>query len=420
MYAWKEILTQFAPDAEERMSELRGRLYSQLGGVGPVKIIAFRGYGTPERLSLRGRVIEEHTYLTAEKNDRLWENLLEIYTHAASTRVTRACVAVRFQGVEQIVTADEDGLFEAQIQPRRPLVDQRLWHQVELQLLDPIPETQSRYPIKTMGEVLVPPASARCAVVSNVDSILGPTNPSHLLNLARNAFLRNPRTRLAFPGEAELYRALYAGAGGADMNPMFYLGSLTRSSGVGDLYELLMQVFNLQSMPGGPVIFPPRLPDPGCEPNAVYPGEYKVGALRQLLVMYPHLPFILIGEGSQADPEIFCELAAAFPGRIRAIYIREPGRDPWRMQAIREQTELARRAGTVMVVAADALSIARHAAEMGFIDQGALHAIDEEIQKDVRPLSPVEKMLAEPPARKLSHQAVKTSVPSPVSGNKNR
>jgi phosphatidate phosphatase APP1 len=420
MIEWKEVLTQFAPDADARMAELRGRLYSQLGGIGPVKIIPFRGYGTPERLFLRGRVIEDHTYLAAEKNDRVWENLLEIYTHASSTPVGRACLAARFQGVEQVITADEDGFFEATIQPRRPLTGQRLWQSVELQLLDPIPEAQSRYPIKTTNEVLVPACSARCAVVSNIDSILGPTNPSHLLNLARNAFLRNPRSRLAFPGEAALYRALYAGAGGADFNPMFYLGSLTRASGVGDLYELLVQFFNLQSMPGGPVLFPPRLPEPGCSPASIYPEEQKVAALRQVLALYPHLPFILIGEGSQADPEIFTELALAFPGRIPAIYIREPERDPWRARAIREQSLLARSAGTALVVASDAVTIAHHAAQLGFIDPTALVEISEEMQKDTRPPSIMEKMLSEPPARKLTNQAIKSSLPGPVSNNKGR
>jgi hypothetical protein len=164
MVQWKEVLSQLTPDAEGRMDELRGRLYSQLGGVGPLKIIAFRGYGTPERLYLRGRVIEENTFLANEKHERVWADLVPIYTHAQCVQVPNASLAARFQNIEQFVTTDEDGFFEVRLEPSHPLADPRIWHPIEIQLVSPIPELQSRYPIKTTGEVLVPPVTAQYGV----------------------------------------------------------------------------------------------------------------------------------------------------------------------------------------------------------------------------------------------------------------
>ncbi len=391
MAHWKDVLTQISPDAEARMSELRGRLYSQLGGVGPVKIITFLGYGTQQQLCLRGRVIEEKTYLTGEKNDRVWADLLEIYTHAQSARVPHACLVARFQGVEKTVTADENGYFEVKFEPQEPLAEHRLWHTVELHLVEPIPEAQSRYPIKCTGQVLIPADTARYAIISNIDNTILPSDRAELRNMARNTFLRNPHNRQPFPGEAALYRAFYSGISGSDMNPLFYL-----STGTGSLYNLLVQYINLQSMPNGPILFTQR---------------DKLSQLRQMLALFPGLPFILFGNSEQDDPRIFTKLAAEYPGRIPVIYIRYT-QPPWRGESPQVLAERAYKAGSLLVLAHNSLTIASHAVERGFLPPSALPAIQRDQKKDESPPSPVEALLSQPAAGsqkaiKFSRQAVK-------------
>ena len=392
MAHWKEVLTQITPDADMRMAELRGRLYSQLGGVGPVKIITFRGYGSPKSIHLRGRVIEEHTHLTNEKDDRVWANLVDIYTHAQSRRVPYACLNARFQGMEKTITANGDGYFEVQFTPAQALAENRLWHPVEFQLVDPIPDAQSRYPVKSMGEVIVPAITARYGVISNIDNTLLPSDPADLLCTVRNAFLRTPHSRQVFPGEAALYRALYNGASGAEMNPLFYI-----STGAGNLYNLLIQSINLQSMPNGPILFT---------------HKSKLSRLRQVLDLYPHLPFILFGDIEQEDAGTYTKLALEYPGRIPVIYLRYSQQQTWRADAIQALVERARQIGTRLVLASDSFSIANHAIEQGFIPVSVLPAILQDIRKDERPPDPVEALLCEPvrqPARvtKITRQAVK-------------
>ncbi len=392
MAHWKDVLTQLSPDAEARMAELRGRLYAQLGGVGPVKIITFRGYGAQNKLYIQGRVIEEKTYLTNVKDDEVWAGLVDIYSHARSARVPHARLVARFQGMEKTLTADADGFFEAQFEPRGPLAQDRHWHPVELHLLEPIPEVQSRYPVKDTGEVLVPADSARYGVISNIDESILPRDRSDLLYMARSAFLRSPHNRQPFPGEAALYRSLYSGLSGADMNPVFYL-----SCSKGNLYNLLVQYINLQSMPNGPILF-------------AY--QEKLNHLRRLLDLYPHLPFLLFGNSERDDPRVYTRLAAEYPGRIPAIYIRHTRPHPWRGETPQALAERARKAGSLLVLAPDSLTIASHAVEHGFLPSGALAEIHKDKQKDESPLGPVEALLSEPfyipqRAAKISRRSVK-------------
>jgi phosphatidate phosphatase APP1 len=407
MANWKDILTHLAVDAENRMDELRYRLHYQLGGMGPVKIIPYRGYGTTEHLFLRGRVLEDKGIPEAEKNDKIWENLLYMYQRLESDEVPHARLLARYGSVVQEVQADEEGFFEVNIQLEEPPLKDRLWHPVELELVDHIPQVQASYPVKAVGEVFVPQSQAKYVVVSDIDDTVLLSNATHMLRMVRSVFLGNAYTRLPFPGVAALYRALFAGASGSDMNPLFYV-----SSSPWNFYDLLSQFFNLHSIPVGPVLL---LRDWGLTDEEILPlhhKEYKTKAIRRMLQFYPDLPFILIGDSGQEDPEIYTELVSEFPKRIKAVYIRNVSRDLKRPEDIRKLAEQVLKAGSALVLADDSLSIAKHAVEQGFISPQSLPLISEDKQKDEEPPTTLDKMLGEPvkregPTVRVSPQAVK-------------
>jgi phosphatidate phosphatase APP1 len=390
MADWKEVFTHLAFNAEQKMDEMRYRMHYALGGLGPVKILTYRSYGNEERLYVRGRVIEDRNIPEAEKNDHLWENVLNMYKRLESNEVPYARLAVRYAGVEQEVTANEEGHFEAWITPDQPLAPRRLWHPVEIELLHPIPPEQSREPVKATAEVLVPLPGAEYVVISDIDDTIVRSDAGHLMKMARHVFLGNAHTRLPFPGVAALYRALHAGRTGNSSNPLFYV-----SSSPWNLYDLLAQFFYLQDIPGGPVLF---LRDWGLNRDELLPihhRAYKTGVIRQMLDFYPNLPFILIGDSGQEDPEIYADMVHQFPHRVEAVYIRNVSRDLKRPEAIRELAKKVVEAGSTLVLADDSLSIARNAAEKGLILAEALPSIHTEKNKDEAPPTPLEKMLGE-------------------------
>ncbi len=390
MPGWKKVLTQLAYNAEQRMDELRYRLHYALGGPGPVKIIAYRGYGTPEQLFLRGRVLEDKNIPEAERNDNLWDNIVNMYKRMESDEVPNARLVARFGYVEQEIVANQEGYFEISIEPRAPLSERQLWHPIELELIDPIPKEQSHAPVKEIGQVLVPPPTARHVVVSDIDDTVLQSDATHMLKMARNVFLGNAHTRLPFPGVAALYRALFTGKSGTEMNPLFYV-----SSSPWNLYDLLSQFFNLQGIPVGPVLF---LRDWGVTPEEILPikhKEYKMRYIKEMLDFYTDMPFILIGDSGQEDPEIYAELVTMYPKRIQAVYIRNVTRDLKRPEMVRELAKSVVEAGSALVLADDTVAIAKHAIEMGFISPEAMASIQNEKRKDEAPPTPIEKLLGE-------------------------
>src|SRR5690606_30105425 len=91
--------------------------------------------------------------------------------------------------------------------------------------------------------------------------------------------------------------------------------------------------------------------------------HHKLGAIRDIMNMYPDLPFILVGDSGQADPEIYRDVVHEFPKRILAAYIRDVTPDPMRKRSIQKLADEVRAAGSSLVLAADTLAAAQHAAE---------------------------------------------------------
>jgi phosphatidate phosphatase APP1 len=389
MVSWQHVLTHLANDVEEHFDALKYRLRQRLDTLGPLMIASYRGCGTADTLYLRGRVLEDTGIVPARDNDTVWANLVNMYRRFDSHEAPGARVLARFDGVEQEVVADEEGFFEVWLHPTRPLPAGGPWYQIELELVSPLREGQG--PVRALGDVFVPPPAARFAVISDVDDTVVQTNAASLLRMARTVFLGNARTRLPFEGVAAFYRALYAGASGREMNPLFYV-----SSSPWNLYDLLYDFFDLQNIPAGPFF----LRDWGLTEDEILPihnRDYKLATIHKILTLFPHLPFILIGDSGQEDPEIYQSVVNAYPHRVLAAYIRNVSRDPTRPEAIRALATKIVEAGSTLILAQDTEPLARHAAEQGWISPATLEVIRAARRAETAPPTPVETLLGVEP-----------------------
>ena len=356
---WRHILIQLANSAEGRLDTLK-RALDRRWGDEPICIVTYHGYGTAERLFLKGRVIENPRIQPADQADSVWRNMRNMFRRFDSDEIPGAQVLARFGTAEQAVLADEEGFFEVQLAPGAPLPRGRLWHTVDLTLLEPQPAGQAQ--IRATGRVLVPPSSSQLGVISDIDDTVIRTNATSMLRMLRATFLKNAHTRLPFPGVAALYRALQSGADGGSFNPLFYV-----SSSPWNIYDLLDQFFAIQGIPAGPLL----LRDWGFSLNGpespLRHQQHKIETIRQILDTYPALPFLLIGDSGQEDPEIYREVVWLYPNRILAIYIRNVSRDARRIGAIRALAEQLAAAGSTLILADDTLAAAQHAAKQGWI-----------------------------------------------------
>ena len=322
---------------------------------GPYLILAYPGFGTAGRLSLCGRVLEDEGFRPARDADRAWRNLVEMYKRFESDEVPGARLRARFQGVEVEAHADGEGYFNVDLHPEAAL-GPGPWHEVALELIDPAGGATAT------GRVLVPPGTARFAVISDIDDTVIRSNVTNKLRMVLALALSNSRTRKPFEGVAAFYRALQAGASGSEGNPIFYV-----SKSPWNLLPPLLDFLEHQGVPVGPLL----LRDYGR--HLLYSGSnHKERSIDQILTTYPELPFVLIGDSGEQDPEIYREVVRRWPRRIRAIYIRAVNTEPARVAAIDRLVEEVRKTGSQLVLVPDSAFAAVHAAAEGLIAPAAL------------------------------------------------
>jgi len=226
------------------------------------------------------------------------------------------------------------------------------------------------------GELLIPSPSARFAVISDIDDTVIQSRVSNFLQAARTVMLGNARTRLPFPGVAAFYRALRNGAGGDEKNPIYYV-----SSSPWNIYDVITEFMDIQKIPHGPVVL--RDWDIGWNMLASSRHiDHKVTAIRNIMQTNSGMEFILIGDTSQRDPEIYRQIVAEFPHCIKAIYIRDVTSDMARSTTVKKLADEVLAAGSVLVLAENSLAAAKHAAENGWINSDTLPEIGEEKRAD--------------------------------------
>ena len=193
------------------------------------------------------------------------------------------------------------------------------------------------------------------------------------LRAARMVLLENALTRLPFPGVAAFYRALERGATGAEANPIFYV-----SSSPWNLYDVIDGFLDAQRIPIGPLL----LRDWDFGRLNERHARHKGTVIREILETYREMPFLLIGDSGQEDPEIYTELVREHPGRIRAVYIRNVTPQIERTERIQALAREVAESGSTLVLADDTLAVARHAAMHGWISSDALAEIGGEKRDD--------------------------------------
>ena len=339
----------------------------------PWMVAGYRSFGSAQRVLVRGRAMENEGITTATDTDTLWRNLVNSYRRIEADPLPNAVVRATVGGASVEITADEEGFFSKWIDLAAPLTARDGWVPVTLELVAP---ASPGVKVASEAQVLLAPPTARFITISDMDDTVLQSHVTSLVQAFRTVLLGNARTRLPFPGVAAFYRALHAGAGGAEQNPIFYV-----SSSPWNLYDLLIDFLEHQRIPAGPL----TLRDWDIDRSALGSGRlhrYKDVAIREIMGAYPELPVILVGDSSQQDPEIYRDVVREFPERVLAIYIRDVKRTAERRAAIASLVAEVEAQKSVLVLADDTVAAARHAAEQGYIHPDSLAEIGGEKRMD--------------------------------------
>ena len=343
-------------------------------GKDPLEILAYYGYGNSVRAYVQGRVLEVRNVSVSTDSDSSFRNLLNTYRRAEADPIPFARVKIEYADTACNMTADDEGFFSGWIDLAKPLVSDDEWNKYKVSLI--APANPNGAAVDATGEVLLPAKESRFGVISDIDDTVIQSRVSNFLQAARTVMLGNARTRLPFPGVAAFYRALRDGVSGDEKNPIYYV-----SSSPWNIYDVIAEFIEIQKIPRGPLLLRDWDIGWGLLSSSRH-LEHKAAPIRNILKLLPEMNFILIGDSGQHDPEIYRQIVAEFPERVKAIYIRDVTLNPARSAQVKKLAEEVLAADSVLVLAENTLAAARHAAEQGWIKSESLAEIGEEKRAD--------------------------------------
>ena len=368
MASVKHLLTRFLLGLERDFTTFRKLRHFR--SKRPFEVVPYLSFGTQTQLFVRGRVIEDKSLSLATPDSSRWRNLSDTYKRFVSDKVPNARLRVRYPGGEAEVQADAQGYFRARLELPEPVPAG--WCKVTYTLN--APQRKGVEAATAQGLVLIPESGAQFGVISDIDDTVVQTDVTRWLRVAGAVLFGNAHTRLPFRGVAAFYRALESGTTGT-RNPLFYV-----SSSPWNLYDLLLEFLTLGQIPLGPL----SLRDWRGGTGELFPSEhggFKQGEIRRILDTFPDLPFILIGDSGEEDPEIYGDIVDSYPGRILGVYIRNVSGEA-RRGAVETLAQRVQEEGSKLILADDTLAAAQHAVSEGWIREHALEAVRAEKERD--------------------------------------
>lgn len=350
--------SQLRPYFERLLSRIDDRLYAYIQPRRRrMSLMAnpFIGWGTPERITVRGRVVAPRNLQPPKVGDHRLRNFLSQLRRLLSREVSGVAVRGTVAGQTAETVSDRSGYYTLEFALPQPLSPG--WHEVNVSL----PESG----VRESNSVLVVGAAA-FGVISDIDDTVLESDVTSLPRMLSTALTGNALTRLPFPGVGALYRALQ----GTDQNPIFYV-----SSSPWNFFDLLKGFLHYRRIPLGPLL----LRDWGLDLLGGH-GNHKAQNIEQILDTYPDLRFVLIGDSGEEDPEIYAEVVRRHPGRVLAVYIREVGSPLLRRDLGPLAAEL-REHGVDMILSQDSYSPAKHAMALGLIRPSAVSWVLSAIEK---------------------------------------
>ena len=273
------------------------------------RTIGLTGYGSVQSLHVLGRVVMSDPGEAGDEGEEI-APVGPINVAAEAQRGWRSFftaqpgflpVVVRAGGQVIRTTTDRGGYIDVMVR------DHGLgpgWHEVVL-------EARAAEPVT--AKVLVVDPEVRAGIVSDIDDTIMVTMLPRMFIAAWNTFVRHTTTRKPVPGMAGLYRTVLEENPTA---PVFYL-----STGAWNTVPNLRRFMRTHGYPEGPML----MTDWGPTPTGLFRSgvEHKRTQLRNLMITYPDIRWLLVGDDGQHDPMVYDEVAREHPRHVAAIAIRE-------------------------------------------------------------------------------------------------
>lgn len=268
----------------------------------------YHGYGNKEHLIIFGHVLALGPLPRRKFSGNIFTNTFALLRLFFVRPIARAHVQLRWEGKLYEASTDLDGFFRFEWKPEVALPPG--WHPVEVNLL------ASKSPGHIGKGLIFIPDEYHFACISDIDDTFLISHSANLPKRLQVLFTENAHSRRPFDGVVRHYQLLADAADGKP-NPFFYV-----SSSEWNLYDYILEFSHKNELPRGVYLLGQIKRFKEILKTGQNKHSTKFMRIVRILTAYPHQPFVLLGDDSQMDPDIYSSVIEHFPGAIRSVYLR--------------------------------------------------------------------------------------------------
>jgi len=217
-------------------------------------------------------------------------------------------VKIRMENDEWTLTTTGKGHFYA-------IVERPASGDIDVEVRGRTLEIPQDYPYMFMD------SDADTEVVSDLDDTVMVSHTASALKRISTILFYRPKKRKAVAYTHDLFRRF-----GKHNYRIMYL-----SKSESNLFGLINSVIRFRELPEGPLLLTPFLNIRQLF-NPKKGEDYKLNNLRLIIEHLPGKKFILLGDDTQRDMDVYSQISKEYPDRIRKIYIRQTTLKPNRKQ----------------------------------------------------------------------------------------
>lgn len=274
-------------------------------------IKVYNSYGNNGHILVIG-----HVFLVREKELELERmsrrsNLIELVNLFRKQTIPNAKLRMRLGDEVYDTSSEFDGFFKFDVHCK---AHQSLgWNEVEVSLLD----INDAAICSSKGALYIPNHS-KYSFISDIDDTIMKSFSATIIKRLYELLSRSPVKRRLFDNTSKFYNALAeSNVKEGQKNPFFYV-----SSSEWNLYDYLSTVFKEHMLPKGVFLLNTIKHLSSFLATGKNGHEGKLFRIARIIIAFPENRFVLLGDNSQKDPEIYAAIAEKYPKQISHILIR--------------------------------------------------------------------------------------------------
>ncbi len=271
----------------------------------------YHGYGNSNTVILFGHVLKFGPLPRKKFRKSILTNSYGMLRLFMVKPYANATVQLQWEGNTYNAVTQKDGFFKFEWETAAPLSPG--WHRVTVKFAPQMAIEDGETP----GEFFVP-YIYKFAFISDIDDTFLISHSSNLRKRLYVLLTKNARSRKPFEGVVNHYQLLAStGASTNTANMFFYV-----SSSEWNLYDYIVEFALINKLPKGIYLLNQLKQFSQVFKTGQNNHGTKFMRITRIIEAYPSQKFILLGDDSQEDPNIYSAVVEHFPQNVHAIFLR--------------------------------------------------------------------------------------------------